>query len=364
MSQHDYTILNDTFPNVRADLNAALQAIASQSSGSSAPSTTFAYQRYADTVNGLMLRRNAANSAWKLDSTLAESMVQAKSTNYTVVVSDFQTLINCTSALTLSLTAAASLDNGFWFLVRNSSTGAVIIDPNSTEQINGATSITIDAGGSALVYCTGSAFLCIGGSKAPTVQTFTSSGTWTKPEGLRAVVVEVVGAGGGGAGGVSSTAAGGAGGTSSFGAHASATGGGGGIDGSGSPANAGGAGGSGASGDVNVAGSGGSGGSPNGSTDSNGGGAGGSSVLGGGARGGAGASTGGVYGGGGAGGGGVGASSAGGGGGGGGYARKRIAAASLSSTEAVTVGAAGAAGTGGANGGAGAAGLIIVTEFY
>lgn len=57
------------------------------------------------------------------------------------------------------------------------------------------------------------------------VQTFTSSGTWTKPSGTTAVEVWVVGGGGGSGGTSTGSGAGGNGGTSSFGAHCSATGG-------------------------------------------------------------------------------------------------------------------------------------------
>lgn len=174
MSQHDGTIANDTFPNVRTDINAAIQALFSQSSGASAPSTTFPYQIYADTTNGLTRRRNAANSAWKLAGTLAETMVQSKSTNYTVIASDFQTVINCTAALTLSLTAVATLGDGFWFMVRNSSTGTLTLDPNSSEQINGATTLALYPGASAIVFCSGSAWFTIGGLVGASDQ-----GTWT-----------------------------------------------------------------------------------------------------------------------------------------------------------------------------------------
>lgn len=38
------------------------------------------------------------------------------------------------------------------------------------------------------------------GGSAPTIQTFTASGTWTKPVGLKYAVVEIVGGGGGGGG--------------------------------------------------------------------------------------------------------------------------------------------------------------------
>ena len=64
MSSHDYVIANDTGANVRADLNLALLAIQSQNSGSSEPSTTYAYQWWADTGNDLLKQRNAADNAW------------------------------------------------------------------------------------------------------------------------------------------------------------------------------------------------------------------------------------------------------------------------------------------------------------
>ena len=64
MSQNDFTIANQTFPNTRADINSALQALASTSSGSSAPSTTFANQLFYDTTNNLLKIRNEDNDAF------------------------------------------------------------------------------------------------------------------------------------------------------------------------------------------------------------------------------------------------------------------------------------------------------------
>ena len=43
MSQNDMTVDNSTGANVRADINSALQALATNSSGSSAHSTNFAF---------------------------------------------------------------------------------------------------------------------------------------------------------------------------------------------------------------------------------------------------------------------------------------------------------------------------------
>ena len=64
MSQHDYVIANQTFPNFRTDLNSAFAASVSQNSGASAPSTTYAYQLWYDTGNDILKMRNADNDAW------------------------------------------------------------------------------------------------------------------------------------------------------------------------------------------------------------------------------------------------------------------------------------------------------------
>ena len=64
MAQHDFVIDNQTFPNFRTDLNNAWSAIVSQSSGGSAPSTTYAYQLWYDSGNNILKIRNADNDAW------------------------------------------------------------------------------------------------------------------------------------------------------------------------------------------------------------------------------------------------------------------------------------------------------------
>lgn len=73
MAQHDYSIANQSGLAFRADLNNALAAIVSQNSGASEPSTTYAYQWWADTTTGLLKLRNAANSAWITIGTLASA---------------------------------------------------------------------------------------------------------------------------------------------------------------------------------------------------------------------------------------------------------------------------------------------------
>lgn len=62
----DYVLANQSGANFRAELNTILAAVVSQNSGSTAPSTTYAYQWWIDTgVSPALLKlRNGANSAW------------------------------------------------------------------------------------------------------------------------------------------------------------------------------------------------------------------------------------------------------------------------------------------------------------
>ena len=74
MATHDYVIDNSTGANVRADINLVLQAILTNNSSSSAPSTTAAYMFWADTTSGTLKIRNSSDNAWvellQLDGTL------------------------------------------------------------------------------------------------------------------------------------------------------------------------------------------------------------------------------------------------------------------------------------------------------
>ena len=64
MAQHDYTINNQTFPSYRTDHNNSLEAIATNNSGATEPSTTYAYQWWYDTNSNALKIRNADNDAW------------------------------------------------------------------------------------------------------------------------------------------------------------------------------------------------------------------------------------------------------------------------------------------------------------
>jgi len=64
MAQHDYNIANQTAANARTDINNVLSAIATNNSGTAAPSTTFANQWWYDDNAFILYIRANGNDAW------------------------------------------------------------------------------------------------------------------------------------------------------------------------------------------------------------------------------------------------------------------------------------------------------------
>ncbi|MFM7011227.1 MAG: hypothetical protein ACKO0Z_18200, partial [Betaproteobacteria bacterium] len=95
--------------------------------------------------------------------------ISAKTANYTVVAGDLGAIINCTSnTFTVSLTAAATLGSGFRCWIWNTSTTAshaITIDPNSSETVDGKTTIILRRGEGVEIVCDGSNWLTGDGKK-------------------------------------------------------------------------------------------------------------------------------------------------------------------------------------------------------
>lgn len=74
MATHDYVIDNGTGQAVRQDINNVLQAILTNNSNGTSPSTTQAYMFWADTANNKLMIRNSSNNGWvellQLDGTI------------------------------------------------------------------------------------------------------------------------------------------------------------------------------------------------------------------------------------------------------------------------------------------------------
>ena len=64
MSQHDFDIANQSASSARSDINNALKALASLSSGSTAPSTTYANMLWYETDTNTLKMRAEADDAW------------------------------------------------------------------------------------------------------------------------------------------------------------------------------------------------------------------------------------------------------------------------------------------------------------
>lgn len=97
-------------------------------------------------------------------TTLNQSIpVSTFSSNYTTGVPDrAKALIWTGGAGTLSLTAAVTLGSDWFVQVRNNGTGDLTIDPNSSELINGASTLTLSPGDSCIIVTDGLEFWTIG----------------------------------------------------------------------------------------------------------------------------------------------------------------------------------------------------------
>lgn len=106
MAQHDYVLDNATGAAFRVDLNAVLQAIITQNSGSSAPTVTKPYMFWASTGDNKLKQRNSADTAWvdicELNVPIAKAGANSDITSLTAaavtVAADDKVLIQDTSA--------------------------------------------------------------------------------------------------------------------------------------------------------------------------------------------------------------------------------------------------------------------------
>ena len=137
MSQHDFNIANQGFPAFRSDLNSALGALASLSSGTTEPSTTYANQLWYDTTNDLLKMRNEANDAWITIAYLDQTADEVEFRTAVVQAIDSAGLSLKTDDGTARLTIA---DSGAVDVVGTLTAGRGIGD-TQTASITGATTL-------------------------------------------------------------------------------------------------------------------------------------------------------------------------------------------------------------------------------
>jgi len=103
----DYSIANANGATVRADINTVFLAVSSTNSGTSEPSTMYAFMLWVDTTTNLIKLRNAANGAW---ITLGLSVTASNTVDINGGAID-GTAIGASSATTGAFTTLTTTDN-------------------------------------------------------------------------------------------------------------------------------------------------------------------------------------------------------------------------------------------------------------
>jgi hypothetical protein len=118
----DYQIDNQTPASLRAELNQILSAIATQNSGSVAPTTTYPFMEWEDTSTSpaTIRRRNSGNSAWIVDGladTTNRGFITSASPTMTgtVTIPTTITSSNTTVAASTAFVKLAIQAHGTWF---------------------------------------------------------------------------------------------------------------------------------------------------------------------------------------------------------------------------------------------------------
>lgn len=94
-------------------------------------------------------------------STTTNNSVSSKSSSFTAYLNDKGSVFNCTATLTVTLDAAATLGNSWYcYVVNDSSSGTITVDPNASETITGPagsalTTLTISKGVTVLILVDG-----------------------------------------------------------------------------------------------------------------------------------------------------------------------------------------------------------------
>lgn len=116
-----------------------------------------------DVYQAVLLQYQSALSKWVvLNYSKVSYPITSRSSNTILGASDKGKLFLFSSTFTQTFTAAATLGAGWWVDVRNDSTGGIILDPNSSETIDGQTVIYMFPGESFRIICDGSNFKTVG----------------------------------------------------------------------------------------------------------------------------------------------------------------------------------------------------------
>ena len=171
MSQHDFNIANQSFPATRTDLNNALVALASNSSGDAEPATKYANQWWYETDTNTLKLRNEANDAWISIAVLDQSGNTVQSIT--------------TAGLTLGSTAISA--SGAEINQLDAITRGSILYGNASgataRLAAGGANTFLKSDGTDIAWSTvstGTPDVAFPSDWASPTNTYTSSGTWSK----------------------------------------------------------------------------------------------------------------------------------------------------------------------------------------
>ena len=161
--------------------------------------TTSALQTVAPSTSGNVLTSNG--TTWTSAAAPSSSVVITTRTSNTILAAgDKGNLIDITSGtFTQTFTAAATLGSGWYCYLRNSGSGEITLDPNSTETIDGLTIYIMYPQECRLVLCNGTLFTTI--VMTPFRIVITSTQALIAPPGYNYHGMDLVGGGGGGCNG-------------------------------------------------------------------------------------------------------------------------------------------------------------------
>jgi hypothetical protein len=229
--QHDYDVANGPGATVRADINNAFEAVATNNSGGTAPAAIYANMWWFDTATNILKQRDEANTAWinvaykngsdwtpyslgSLLTTVAtssfSSQAQAEAgTDNATTMTPLRVAQRQTAVISSQAQAEAGTDNATFMTPLRVKQGITALQRSLASQAEAEAGTDNTKDMTSLRVAQAIAALT---PDSVTKEVFTSNGTFTAPDGITEVFVSACGAGGGGGGGSGPTPGGGGGG--------------------------------------------------------------------------------------------------------------------------------------------------------
>jgi microcystin-dependent protein len=158
MAQHDQILDNAPGRAVRLDMNAALAALFSNSSGPVEPAVKVGGQAWFDTTDPAQPKlwfRDTANLAWlDISKDFETASFRESGGDFTIRPENLGDFVTFTTTATANLPAAATVNAKFYFTA-SASNGAVTLQPMPGETVDGASSKVIPTGFTLEVRATG-----------------------------------------------------------------------------------------------------------------------------------------------------------------------------------------------------------------